>query len=95
MFKHTQDFDATSSVVDLSGKGRSTTITLIPGGGDTIKAETTTSPDPHDAGAVWLDEGAASAVNARILVNFPVTGVRGTRTVGSTGGSKFEVVTER
>lgn len=95
MFKHTQNFDDVSQVIDVSGKGRATTITLVPGGGDTIKAETTTSPDPHDAGATWLDEGSASAVNARVIVNWPVTGIRSTRTVGATGGSKIEVVTER
>jgi len=87
---HTQEFAAASSIVNLENSGTIHTVTLVPV--DTCTVETTTSADPEDAGAVWIEwDAGAVLIDTQAVFDGPLTGIRATRTAGVTGGNKMEV----
>jgi hypothetical protein len=86
-------FGAANATVSMVGYGVPATITVIPGSGCTVKAQTSTSSSAAvTAGtATWVDwdTGAVTANTSAALVS-PVTALKFLRTVGA-AESTYEI----
>ena len=75
-----------SQIIDFTAdSARLITVTVIPGSGDTLTVESTNSPNPNIATAVWVawNKGAVTTTTRDVHVGL-LTGLRLTRTVGAT-----------
>jgi hypothetical protein len=83
-----QSFDAASTVVDCRGYPAFPSIIVTPAAGNTVNVFVSLDDDPNAVGATWQawDAGAVTAQTARAATG-PITGVKATRTVGSTAGN--------